>query len=570
MQRKWWGWGDARKNYPLDHKPKFWPFLEAQLGPMADASFRRPALEDVPLPASRLSSEDRAALQMIVGKEGVESEPPARITHAYGKSYRDLLRLRQGVVPHPPDAVLFPRSADEVQRVVDLAAARGWALIPFGGGTSVVGGVEVPPERSERTFLSLDLARLNRVIAVDTVSRTARIEAGILGPDLEAALQAQGMTLGHFPQSFEFSTLGGWVATRSAGQQSTRYGKIEDMVVGLSMATPRGPLSVKALPARATGPDMNGLVVGSEGIFGVITEITVRVHPVPQQRDYRGILMPSFERGVTAIRSMIQEGLRPATVRLSDASETEALMALRDAPFGPFQAGLEKLAKRFLMRGPTAHSPERCMLILGFEGSPTEVAAGWEHAREVLGRHEALHLGRSPGRSWFKTRFDLPYLRDTLLDRGLMVDTFETSGEWSGLLELYLGIRRATHEALERHGGRGHVMCHLSHAYPDGASLYFTFTGRQTDDPMAQWQAIKRSATDAIMAHGGALSHHHAVGLDHAPWLPQELGDPALLALDGVKRALDPDDCMNPGKLIHRPGHPVAGSALEGGDPGGG
>jgi alkyldihydroxyacetonephosphate synthase len=552
MQTKWWGWGDAKKRYSLEQSPRFWPFLKAQIGPLGEQAVRPVAREDIALPASRLTGEDRVALQTILGREGFSLEAGDRIGHAYGKSYRDLIRLRRGEVPHPPDAVLWPRTHDEVQRVLDFAAARGWAVIPFGGGTSVVGGLEVPPQLADRIFLSLDLARLNRVLEVDPVSRLARVEAGILGPDLEAALQAQGVTLGHYPQSFEFSTLGGWVATRSAGQQSTKYGKIEDMVAGLRMATPRGPLVVKALPARATGPDLNGLVVGSEGIYGIITEVSVRIHPVPARRDYRGVLLPSFERGVELVRALVQAGMTPATARLSDTAETEALMAMSKSPKSPLQAALETFAKRFLMRGPAAASPSRCMLILGYEGSPADVLASWERARSLIRDHEGLPVGSSPGVSWYRNRFELPYLRDTLLDHGVMVDTFETSATWSQLPELYARIRSATQEALEREAGRGHVMCHLSHAYQDGASLYFTFTARQAEDALAQWLAVKRAATDAILAGGGALSHHHAVGLDHAPWMAQEIGDTGLMALEGIKRALDPGDCMNPGKLLPR------------------
>lgn len=550
MQSKWWGWGEASKRFSLDRKPRFWPFLEAQLGTLTQTPARPVAREEIVLSASRLTTDDRTALQLILGRDGLSVDPAERLVHSYGKSYRDLVRIRRGDVPHPPDAVLWPRTPDEVQRVLEFATARGWAVIPFGGGTSVVGGIEVPPQHADRIFLSMDLARLNRLLEVDAESRLARLEAGILGPDLEAALQAHGLTLGHYPQSFEFSTLGGWVATRSAGQQSSKYGKIEDMVAGLKLATPQGMLSVAALPARATGPDLAALAVGSEGHFGVITEVTVRVHPLPARRDLRGILLPSFESGCDLVRSLIRQGLPPATVRLSDAAETRALMAMSHAPQSAMQAFAERLFKKILLRGPTASAPNAAMLILGYEGSQNDVMAGWDRAREEIKAHEGLILGRAPGESWFRGRFELPYLRDTLLDHGIMVDTFETAAPWSRLADLYEGIRQATQSALERTSGRGHLMCHLSHAYPDGASLYFTFTARQTEDPLAQWQEVKAAATDAILAGGGALSHHHAVGLDHAPWMPQAVGEAGLLALEGVKRALDPHDTLNPGKLL--------------------
>lgn len=552
MQSKWWGWGDASKRFSLSQAPRFWTFLEAHLGPLPQQPLRPVAREEIVLPASRLLPDARNALHLIVGRDGVSTDDGERLLHAYGKSYRDLVRMRRGEVPHPPDAVIWPRSHDEVQRVVEFAAARGWGVIPFGGGTSVVGGVEVPPDQADRLFITLDLARLNRVLEVDPVSRTARVEAGILGPDLEAALQAQGVTLGHYPQSFEFSTLGGWVATRSAGQQSNKYGKIDAMVAGLKLATPQGSLEVKALPARSTGPDLGQLVIGSEGAYGVITEVTVRVHPLPARRDFRGILVPSFERGVDLLRALVQAGVPPAVARLSDTQETEAMMAMRRPPKGAIKAWIEKVAMRYLARGVATASPSRCLMILGFEGSFNEVSTAWERAREILREHEGLDAGSSPGKSWYEGRFELPYLRDTLMDHGVMVDTFETSATWSNLVPLYQRIREATEGALAREAGQGYLMCHVSHAYPDGASLYFTFAAKQSEDPLAQWHAVKCAATDAILAGGGALSHHHSVGLDHAPWLVQELGETGMKAVEGIKQALDPGDTMNPGKLRGR------------------
>jgi len=278
----------------------------------------------------------------------------------------------------------------------------------------------------------------------------------------------------------------------------------------------------------------------------------VRVHPIPARRDYRGVLVSSFERGTELIRALVQAGLTPAVARLSDTAETEALMAMRKPPESGFKALLEKFALRYLMRGPAAASPSRCLLILGYEGSPSEVLTSWERAREVVREYEGLNTGSGAGASWYKGRFELPYLRDTLLDHGVMVDTFETCAPWSRLTALYQGIREATQQALEREAGGGYLMCHLSHAYPDGASLYFTFAAKQSEDVLGQWQAVKRAATDAILAGGGALSHHHAVGLDHAPWLPQEIGETGMTALEGIKQALDPGDCMNPGKLRGR------------------
>lgn len=551
MAMKWWGWGAPDKGYALDHKPLFWPFLEAKLGPSLGTPAPCVALEAIALAPCRLASEQLRALEAIVGEGGVASDHAERLRHSYGKSYRDLVRIRQGMVPHAPDAVVYPRSHAEVQAVLDCAYEAGWRVIPFGGGTSVVGGVEVPPGHAQEVFLSLDLARMDRVLAIDATSGTARIEAGVFGPALEHQLAKEGYTLGHFPQSFEFSTLGGWIATRSAGQQSSRYGKIEEMVLGLRLATPRGLMEVAPVPAQAVGPSLKELVVGSEGILGVITEATVKIHRLPALRDYRGFLVPTFEAGMQVIRELLRHDLRPATVRLSDRHETELFFKLRETPTSSLEALVQKAGKWILTRGGSIDFEGRCLLLLGFEGEAGAVVGSWEAARTVLRRHEALSLGASIGKAWFRSRFDLPYLRDTLLERGVMVDTLETATEWSQLPELYQAMDGAMRTAIASDGVAPFVMCHVSHVYHDGASLYFTFAGRQVPGrELEQWAAVKRSATDCLVQNGGALSHHHAVGLDHAPWMRGYVGAIGMEALAALKRAFDPTGYMNPGKLI--------------------
>ncbi|HEY9856731.1 MAG TPA: FAD-binding oxidoreductase [Stenomitos sp.] len=548
---KWWGWGAPDKAYSLERKPQFWPFLEARLGPAVGEPAPVVALEAIALPPSRLSVEHRKALAAIVGADAVTTDHAERVRHSYGKSYRDLVRIRRGEVLRAPDAIVYPGSHEEVQAVLDCAREAGWRVIPFGGGTSVVGGVEVPPEHAGEVFVTLDLARMDRVLSVDAVSGTARIQAGVFGPALEEQLGREGHTLGHFPQSFEFSTLGGWIATRSAGQQSTRYGKIEEMVVGLRMATPRGTFEVKPMPAQAAGPSLKELVVGSEGLLGVITEATVKIHRLPPVRDYRGYLVPSFEAGMQAIRALMRQDLRPATVRLSDRQETELLFRLREATTSPVEDLIQRAGKYFLTRGGTVEFEGRCMLLVGFEGEASHVVAQWEVARPLLKHFDALSLGASVGRSWFKSRFDLPYLRDTLLDRGVMVDTLETATEWANLPALYQAVDRALREAIAGSGVAPFVMCHVSHAYHDGASLYFTFAGRQLPGrELEQWADAKRVATDCLVRNGGALSHHHAIGLDHAPWMREYVGSIGIDALAALKDAFDPTGYMNPGKLF--------------------
>lgn len=548
---KWWGWGSPDKGYALERRPLFWPFLEARLGPALGAAQPVVDLAAIRLAPSRLSSEHQKALAAIVGADGVTTDHAERVRHSYGKSYRDLVRIRRGEVPHAPDAIVYPRSHAEVQAVLDCAREAGWRVIPFGGGTSVVGGVEVPPTEPGAVFVTLDLARMRQVVAIDRVSGTARIQAGVFGPDLEEQLGREGYTLGHFPQSFEFSTLGGWIATRSAGQQSSKYGKIEEMVVGLRLATPRGEYEVRPMPAQATGPSLKELVVGSEGLLGVITEATVKVHRLPAVRDYRGFLVPSFEVGMQAIRDLLRHELRPATVRLSDHHETELFFKLREAPGSPVEELVQKAGKWVLTRGGRIDFAGRCLLLVGFEGEAGHVVSQWEVARPLLRRYDALSLGAGIGRSWFGSRFDLPYLRDTMLDRGVMVDTLETAAEWADLFALYQAMDGALRQAIGQDGVTPFVMCHVSHVYHDGASLYFTFAGRQTPGrELEQWAEAKRAATDCIVRNGGALSHHHAIGLDHAPWMREYVGSMGIEALAALKNAFDPGGYMNPGKLL--------------------
>jgi alkyldihydroxyacetonephosphate synthase len=550
---RWWGWGTLDKTYPLENRPAFWPFVQRELGLTGQESFPVPDAASIALRPPRLTLGELATLEQIVGVEGVSIEHEARLTHALGKSYRDLVRLRLGQVPNPPDAVVWPQdgaSEEQVASILQWAAEQRIAVVPFGGGSSVTGGVETLERPGQRGVLSLDLARMNRLLALDLVSRTATVQAGILGPDLERALNAQGFMLGHFPQSFEFSALGGWIATRSAGQSSTGYGKIEDMVVSLRVVTPAGIVETRVVPASAAGPELKALLIGSEGVFGVITQAVLKIHPLPMARDYRGLLFRSFSDGLAAIREVLQSGLAPAVVRLSDNDETRSSLALREPPTGRGERLKETLGLRLLAR--RGHSLETgCLLILGCEGAEEVVRETGRAARAICQAHGAFDLGHGAGRSWLQERFALPYLRDVLLDRGVMTDTLETATTWDKLETLYSSLKAAIASAIETSGVQPWVMAHVSHCYPQGASLYFTFLAKQTPGrEIEQWLAIKKAATDCIMQNGGTLSHHHGVGYEHAPWLEAEDTAPGVAALRAVKRSLDPPGIMNPGKLF--------------------
>lgn len=555
MSTRWWGWGDPAKSYDLDHRPGFWPYMAARLGTTPRRPAPAVALEQVEIPPPRASAAALDALAAAVGREHLSTAHEARVRHAYGKGYLDLLRLRRGEVPNPPDAVAYPESEDEVLRLLHAAAEEGLAVIPFGGGTSVTGGVEAP--QGGRPALCVDLRRLNRIEHVDAGSLCAAVQAGILGPALEKGLNAHGVTLGHFPQSFEFSTLGGWIATRSAGHASTGYGKIEAMVVALRMAAPAGIVTTREVPSAASGMGLKDALIGSEGTLGVLTRAVVRVHPLPERRDYRACLFPDFEAGVDAVRAMLQEGPVPTTARISDGPETEAFLALRPRAEGWRARVLEWAGARlFSSRGFRAGAA--CLGIIGVEGRAGLVARTWTDLGRLLRRFGAFPLGAGPGRTWYRERFDLPYLRDVLLDAGLLVDTMETAATWGRLLPLYRGVARALRDSLRQENAEPLVLCHLSHAYPTGASLYYTVVapqapGRET----AQWQAAKIAATEAIVSGGGTLSHHHGVGEVHRAWMRDEHGEEGLRVMRAVKAALDPPGIMNPGKVLPDDGiHP--------------
>ena len=540
MSMRWWGWGEDSGAIALSDAAV--TLLHGELG-LDSAERRGPvALDEVRLPDPELAGPARRALTEAVGEEHVSDDRLVRVTHAAGKSYPDLVRLRAGDASHAPDAVVAPASEAEVAAVLAACARAGVAVIPFGGGTSVVGGVEAL-RGPHGAAVSLDLTRMQRVLALDAMSLTAALEPGILGPDLERRLSEQGLTLGHHPQSFEFSTVGGWVATRSAGQASTGYGRIDDLVESVSCVSPAGPLSTRDVPATAAGPSLRELVVGSEGTFGVITAATLRVRPLPEARHYEAWSFGSFVEGAEAYRAMEQAGASPDVARLSDEEETRLSKALASSG-----SATERLGESYLrLRGHEGG----CLAFTGFEGSPDDVARRRRRAARLLSAAGAVSLGQRPGRSWLRGRFAAPYLRDDMLDRGAMVETLETATTWSNLHTLYSAVREALTGALSSRGTPPLVICHVSHLYTSGASLYFTFLARQERGAeLDQWRAAKRSAGDAIMANGGTITHHHAVGTDHAPWMREEVGHLGIEVLRAAKERLDPEGIMNPGKLL--------------------
>jgi alkyldihydroxyacetonephosphate synthase len=494
-------WGDPADAVALP--PSVRDLLTAALGVTGPRPVAEPVLPPpAPLPAF----------------PGLDVTPAARLRHAAGMSTEDLLTARSGALPGAPDGVARPASHEEVLDVLRIAAEHRVAVVPHGGRTSVVGGLRAVRD-GYAGVVALDLGRLDRLVRLDRTSRTATFQAGVRGPRAEELLNAEGFTLGHFPQSFQYATLGGFAATRSSGQASAGFGRFDQMVVGLRAATGAGTLDLGRAPQSAAGPDLRQLLLGSEGAFGVLTELTVRVRPLREIR-YAGWAFGSFDAGMRAVRALAQDGPAPAVLRLSDEVETAINAAT----------------------GSGADAGGGCLAVVGHLGDADPAGR--------LGGHGGEPLGEAPGRAWAEGRFRAPYLRDALLDAGVLAETLETATFWDRLPDTYAAVRDALVSTLGDGGTPPIVMCHISHVYETGASLYFTVVAAQAADPVAQWRAAKAAAGDAIVASGATISHHHGVGRDHRAWYAREIGPAGVAVLHAVKGALDPGNVLNPGILL--------------------
>ncbi|WP_197501974.1 FAD-binding oxidoreductase [Mycobacterium sp. 1164985.4] len=524
---KWNAWGDPAEAKPLSDGIR--TLLEQALGVEASAGDELQA-EQVRLRPSALSDEDRDALAAIVGPEHCRADDQGRLLRAGGKSTLDLLRRRDTGEQDAPDAVVLPGDEDEIGALLRFCSEHRIAVVPFGGGTSVVGGLD--PIRGEfRAVISLDLRRLDELHFLDEVSGEAELGAGLTGPDAERLLGERGFSLGHFPQSFQFATIGGFAATRSSGQDSAGYGRFNDMVRGLRAVTPVGVLDLGRAPESAAGPDLRQLLIGSEGVLGVITRVRVRVHPVPTATRSEAWSFPDFATGADALRAVVQTGTGPTVIRLSDEAET-----------GVNLATTESIGEQQITGG--------CLAITVFEGTEAHVASRHSETRAVLEAAGGTSLGEEPARAWEHGRFGAPYLRDSLLSAGALCETLETATNWSNLPALKAAVTEALTDALTETGTPSLVLCHISHVYPTGASLYFTVVAGQRGNPIEQWRKAKAAASDAIIRTGATITHHHAVGADHRPWMRDEIGDLGVAILRAVKETLDPAGILNPGKLI--------------------
>ncbi len=552
---KWWGWGVEGVGFHHEDKPGFAPFVLQAVGlDLATAEkAEQPEFAALDLAEANVSSALLSNLTDIVGADFVTTDAMDRVVHTYGKSLRDLVRIRTNRIERAVDVVVYPADEDDVQRIVDAAVAEDAVLIPFGGGSNIAGSLEPVPGES-RTVVSLDMGRMNSVIDIDADSGLARIQAGALGPHLEAQLAAQGWTIGHFPDSFTHSTIGGWAATRSSGMQSDKYGDIAQIVRGIRVVRPSrdgrdGVLVIPAIPSASTGPSVREMIVGSEGRLGVITEITAQVHRVAEVREIQAYFFPTWEAGIKAMQTISESDASPIITRVSDARETGFSMATSKERHG-MDALLAGKVLPALMKSKGWKLDEICLSFIGFEGGAAHVARQKKLVGAIVKQHGGMGVGTGPGVLYDQKKFDTPYLRDFLLDRGAAGDVSETAAPWSKLLPLYNGVVAAANRAYDEIGTKGWIMCHLSHSYHSGACLYFTFAFVGGEDMLAEYDVVKSAIQQAFVDNGGTISHHHGVGVEHSPWLEQDISAEGVAVMRGLFSAVDPGDNFNPGKVV--------------------
>jgi alkyldihydroxyacetonephosphate synthase len=548
---KWWGWGLDGVAFTHEDKPELRGFIQEHLDlDVAQSNTAPLGFDELDLPDPVLPDALREALTAAVGEAHLSVEPLDRVVHARGKSIRDLIRQRRGDLPRIPDVVVRPADEDEVTAVLRAALEADAVLIPFGGGSSISGSLE--PEATEsRPVISVDMGRLDRVLEIDAASRLARVQAGVFGPHLEEQLNAQGYTFGHYPDSFTHSTLGGWIATRSSGMQSDRYGDIADLTRGLRVVTPTGTLVTRPVPSTSTGPSVREMILGSEGRLGLITEATVHVRRLPASRMILGYLFPTFEAGLDAMRDIAASEASVSVSRVSDAPETQFSFATRKA--STRMDRVQSLAlTTFLQRAKGFDLGSMCLSFLGYEGSEDHVSEQRRIVGRIVGRHGGICIGQSPGQLYDQKKFDTPYIRDFLLDRGAAADVSETAAPWGQLRAVYDNTRAAAYAAFDELGVRGYLMCHLSHSYHSGACLYFTFAfvPAAGSDMIEQYDVVKRAIQQSFVDNGATLSHHHAVGTEHSAWLEQDISAPGVRMLEALFEGTDPGSNLNPGKLV--------------------
>lgn len=529
--RRWNGWGDDATTYPLTGAARV--FLRERIGEGS-----------APRDATREESLRAVGPSRIRGTVLFNDDAALRLDRSRGQSFPDWVAMKSGRTGPVADAVALPQTHEDVATAVEAARKLGAIVVPYGGGTSVVGHLDVP--HGDRPVVNISLERMDRLLAFDDTTMTATFGAGTPGPRIEAQLQPHGCLLGHFPQSYEYATLGGWVVTRSSGQQSYRYGRIEQLFHSGRVATPKGEWIVGGVPASSAGPDLREALMGSEGRLGLLTEVTARVRRLPGHESFHGVFFPSWQAGLDAVRALVQHDAPLSMLRLSNEIETETQLALVQG----HETALRWLQRYLGLRGIGAG---RCLLMAGITGCARECALQKRMLLDVVRGHRGVHVGPMLGAGWARNRFRGPYLRNALWDAGYAVDTLETCVMWPQATKVMRAIEQAVRDVFAAADERVHAFTHLSHVYRQGCSIYSTFVFRSSGDPdadLARWRRFKRAASDAIVAHGGTISHQHGVGVDHAPWLQAEKGALGMDLIRAMAREFDPQGMMNPGKLF--------------------
>ena len=550
---KWWGWGNEGVGFHHDDKPGFAPFVLEAVGLdlLTATKAEEPSFDELKVPKSNAAPAFITALTAIVGAANITTDDKLRVVHTYGKSLRDLVRIRNNWIERAPDVVVYPADEDEVLAIVKAAVKADAVIIPFGGGSNIAGSLE-PLPTEKRTVVSLDLGRLRLVVGIDEESGLARIQAGSQGPDLEEQLNAKGWTIGHFPDSFTHSTVGGWVATRSSGMQSDKYGDIADIARGLRVARADGMLVLRPLPSTSSGPSVREMILGSEGRLGVITEVTVQVHRIPAKRDVYAYFFPNWEAGIAAMQKISESDAAPSITRVSDARETGFTLATSKDRHGfdKFVAGTVLPAIMGAKWGKD-NLDQICISFIAYEGSVSHAKRQRKLVERIIRDHDGLTIiGTGPGILYDQKKFDTPYLRDFLLDMGAAGDVSETATPWSKINRVHDAAYAAAQGAYDEIGIKGWIMSHMSHSYHSGACLYFTFAFVFKNDPVAEYNLVKNAIQQAFVDNDATISHHHGVGVEHSPWLEDDISAEGVVVMTALFTGADPGSNYNPGKII--------------------
>lgn len=548
MRKDWWKWGNPNEYKHINDYPKLKEMVEARWSTHLREDYFPPKKFNLPTLSDKKKEQVKDIFAALNPKK-ISFNDDDRLALALGKSYYDVIRIFQGNGFFTSDVVITPNTHDEIQYILTQANNNNVFIIPYGGGSNVVGALSLDNIATKNEIkCTIDLRAYKKLINIDEEHLTATFETGILGPELEKILNKKGYTLGHFPQSFEYSTLGGWIVTRGAGQESSYYGKMEDLVEHIKVATPIGTIESNQYSHDASGINVLPFFVGSEGTLGIVTEATVKIKKLPKSYRWIVALFPNFAEGTQYLKELAQSGIKPSVVRLSDTNETNLFSKMSAETSTGFWNDLKKEAQKFVLQWKNLSNP--CVLIMRFPQTEYSISSQIIFAKDLVSKYNGMLAPATIGNKWAESRFKLPYLRDTLVEHSIYIDTMETLVHWKNIQKLHQALTKELNKCAAFNKNKGIFLAHISHIYPNAACMYFTLItpmlkGRETE----QWQEIKDLVTNTIMQHDGAVSHHHSVGLDHQKWYKKYTDTLALDLLKAIKQKLDPKGIMNPGKL---------------------